>query len=826
MFRNYLVTAFRNIARHKLYSFINIAGLAVGLACVILVILFVRDELSYDKWIPGSEDLYRVEMSVAIPGRPVMMMAGVPYPMAAAMREEIPGVTGKTRFFDETMTLTAGDRQFSETVSVVDPEFFTLIRLPLLAGIPGQVFREPESVVLSQSAARKYFGDTDPIGKFISTGRGNCAAADATCRNAAVALKVTGVMRDLPYNTQLTGDVFIPNTSMADRASTDSKQDWLSSGGWSFISLAPGTDPQTVMSRMAPLLDRAVTPAFRKFGIPATGSKIIHVHLTPFAQVHLSSGQWQYNMTPAGSWMTVYGVAVIGLLILLVACFNFMNLATARAQLRAREVALRKCLGAKRRQLMIQFLGESVLTALLALALGLALVEILLPAFAAFLQHPIAFHYLAEWRLLFLIIGIAVAAGLVSGSYPALVLSAFRPAAVLRGNGSGRSGWGRLRAGLVVMQFAVSIGLGIAAAVVFSQISFARAIDLGFRHENIVVVGGGRLTPERREAFVQTLRANPGIADVGLSNMVPFAPDQSLALVQVPGRSGSLTLNDMAVSPGYARVYRIKLLAGRLLSDRRGDDRFNSMSPDGDSLNEGRNLIVNAAGARRLGFTPQEAVGKTIVLNHNHVKIVGVLADTKIDGAREAVKPTAYIYDPHSPLQLSISLKSGAIPQTLAFIDRTWRAFQPSVAIHRYFLDDNFGKLYQADQRQGTMFAAFVGIAIFIACLGLFGLAAFTAGRRTKEIGIRKVFGARTRNVVMLLLWQFSIPVLVANAIAWPLAWYYLHGWLQGFAYRIALSPLYFVAAGLIALAIAWATVFAHALRVARANPIHALRTE
>ena len=379
MFRNYLVIALRNIARHKLYSFINIAGLAVGLACTVLIILFVRDELSYDSWIPGGANLYRVEMSVAIPGRPIMQMAGVPYPMAAAMREEIPGITGETRFFNETMILTAADRQFSEKVSVVDPEFFTLIRLPLLAGNPGQVFRQPDSVVLSQSAARKYFGTTDVVGKIITT-TANCDATDTACLARTVALKVTGVMRDIPYNSQLTGDVFLPNTSIADRNSKRAKLSWHTENGSGYVTLTPGADSQTVIAKMAPILDRVITGELTASGKPLKGSQAYAVHLTPFADVHLNSEQWQFNNKPPGSWTTVYGVGVIGLLILFVACFNFMNLATARGLLRAREIALRKTHGANRGQLIVQFLGEAVLMALLSLVLALALVEVLQPA--------------------------------------------------------------------------------------------------------------------------------------------------------------------------------------------------------------------------------------------------------------------------------------------------------------------------------------------------------------------------------------------------------------------------------------------------------------
>jgi putative ABC transport system permease protein len=826
MFRNYLTVALRNIVRHKLYSFINIAGLAVGLACVIFIMLFVRDELSYDKWMPDSGNLYRLEGTVLIPGRPPLAMAVIQFPLPQAMKDQIPEVTGMTRVWPEGMTLTVDGRRFFEHVNVVDPGFFRVIKLPLISGDPSQVFRQPESIVLSETAARKYFGTADPMGKIMVTDAA-CPLGHTGCTDRTVSLKVTGIMRDIPHSSQLSGDVFIPNTSLADKYRQEDKREWLEENGWGYVTLAPGTDPRTVIAKTAPILDEAMTGEFRKFGINRTGSEANRIHLTPFTQVHLTSDRWMYNMTPPGSWTTLYGVGAIGLLVMLVACFNFMNLATARAMLRAREIALRKTLGAGRGQIIAQFLGESVLTALLALVFALAIVEILLPAFDGFLQRPIAFHYLADWPLLLSVVAVAVAAGLLSGSYPALVLSGFRPASVLRTNSSGQSGSGRLRAVLVVVQFAISIGLGICAVGVLSQINFARNIALGFRHDNVLIVhGGGRITADMRESFVQTLRGNPGVLDIAGSDFSPFDNGQSTVPVQTPGQSETIGLNQIRISPNFPRFYGIRLVAGRLLSDSRSQDRMNSaLILSGNPANEGHNLLINEAAAARLGLTPQQAVGRTILYNHNHVRVVGVLADAKFAGAREPVKPTSYVYDPAAPVELAVRLRADTIPQTLNFIDKSWRAFAPT-AIERHFLDDSFGKLYQADERQGEMFGVFVGIAIFIACLGLFGLAAFTAGRRTKEIGIRKVFGARSRDVVLLLLWQFSIPVLIANAVAWPVAWYYLHDWLQGFAYRITLSPLYFVSAGLLALVIAWVTIFAHALRVARANPVHALRTE
>jgi putative ABC transport system permease protein len=595
------------------------------------------------------------------------------------------------------------------------------------------------------------------------------------------------------------------------------------------VRLAPGTDPRTVVAKMAPLLNRALSSSLAQLGLHNLHGSMIYIpHLTRFTDVHLATQAWEFPMTLPGSWTTVYGLIAIGVLILLVACFNFMNLATARAMLRAREIALRKTLGARRGQLVLQFLGEAVLMALLALAIALALVEMLLPVFDAFLFRPIGFHYLGDWPVLLLILGITVAAGLVSGLYPALVLSAFRPSTVLRTNSSGQAGSGRLRAILVVFQFAVSISLGIAASVVFSQINFARNIDLGFHRDNVVIVSGaGRIFADGRSSFVQTLRANSGVLDVAMSNIAPFDTGQSLDNVRIPGQPDAVLINRIQISPEYTQFYGMHLLAGRELSTTRSQDEISSRNfASGDPANAGHNILINELAARRLGLTPQQAIGKSVLYNNYPVNIVGVFADAKFRGALEPVKATDYVYDPKASVAVSVRLRPDMIPQTLAFIDQSWHNFAPIAAINRYFLDDSFDMMYREDQRQGQVFGIFVGIAIFIACLGLFGLAAFTASRRTKEIGVRKVFGARTRDVVLLLLGQVSIPVLIANLIAWPLAGYYLHSWLQGFAYRITLSPLHFVAAAVVALLIAWATVLAHAVRVARAIPIGALRYE
>jgi putative ABC transport system permease protein len=826
---HYFVTALRNLARHRLYSFINIVGLSVGLACAIFIVLFLRDELSYDRWIPQSSNLYRIELTFHLTSRPPWPLATAPFPVLRAMQDEIPEVKATAHLLPEPMTVTVGNRQFFETIAVVDPNFFQVVRLPLVEGDPASVLAEPESVVLSQSVARKYFGDIDPLGKTVTViGSGIlCDRNDAACLTAAHPLTVTGVLRDLPANTQLSVDLVMPNSSQADQLPKGFReQEWTSTNGvYNYVALVPGADPEAVLAKLKPILDRNVNP---KEKLPENrGSGLEQFRLTQFWDVHLTSDNYG-GMKPPGSWTTVYGFAIIALLIMVVACFNFMNLATARATLRAREISLRKTVGATRPQLIVQFLGEAVLMALVSLVIALALVEVLLPLYDAFLNRPISFNYLADWPFLLAILVAAVVAGLLSGVYPALVLSSFQPAAVLKANTSTQTGSGLIRMALVVWQFSVSIGLGIAAIVVFSQIRFARNMDLGFDRDGIVILRGiTTLTPSASESLARALRTNPEIAEVALSNAVPFDLfNVSNVPVQTQGMSQSFTTHLVNISPEFPSLYGMRLLAGRLLSTAHGEDVFSSYPFAGPAADAGRNVLINGEAARRFGYTAEEAVGKTIDLGAGHVKIAGVLGDSMIDGVRESVLPAVYADYPGANTLLSIRIHGGRVPDTLSYIDRTWASFAPGSAIQRYFLSDTFDDLFKADEKQGVMFSLFVGIAILIACLGLFGVAAFTAERRTKEIGIRKVFGARTRDVVRLLLWQFSIPVLIANAIAWPIAYYYLHHWLESYTYRISLNPLYFLTAGISALVIAWATIFAHALHIARASPIFALRCE
>jgi len=828
MWRHTLTMAVRGFLRHKLYSFINIAGLSIGLAAAVLVALYVRDQLSYDTWVPGAGHLYRLELTFRFPGREPMRGATVPFVAVSAARAQLAGVVGATHIVPQQMTVIVGDRQFRETVSVVDPDFLQVVRLPLTRGDPARVLAQPDSVVLSASSAHKYFGNADPIGRTVTVNlqhNESCNPTDSACLGTRYALTVTGVLRDLPHNTQLVADLLVPNTSRADPMSAAEKASgWTGTNGdYGYLELAPGTDPATITAGLSRIIDRAVD--LGKYGIHLPASAVLQFRMTPFRDVHLSSDQYG-GMRPPGSRTTVYGLAMVALLIVLAACFNFTNLATARATLRLREIAIRKLGGAKHRQLVTQLLGEAIVTALVSLALALSLVEVLLPAYDRFLGVPIRFHYPADWRLLATLVLSAMAAGLVSGSYPAFVLSSIRPAYGLKPGAASPVGPGRLRSTLVIAQFGVSIGLGIAAAVMFRQISFVRGDDLGFHRDGIVVIKGlSKLTVPRRLSLAKALSVNPEVVAVALSNVVPFNMSSASNLpIHMQGRPESFTSHIVAMTPQFTTLYDMHLVAGRALSADHGEDLAAGLAV--------HNVLINAATARRFGLSAQQMLEKRISITVDGVHVmtvVGVVRDTMFDGIKDAIQPTVYYadtVDPDTTTFLSVRVRAGRLANALPFIDATWRSFAPGAQIDRYLLNDAYDRLFQSDQKEGAILGAFVVIAILIGCLGLFGLAVFTADRRTKEIGIRKVSGARTADIVMLMLWRISVPVVLANALAWPLAWYYLHQWLEGYTHRIALSPLYFLAAGAIALVVAWATVYGNTLRLARTRPVRALRYE
>lgn len=591
MFRHYLVATLRSLAHHRLYTLINVVGLSIALTAAILIVLYVRDELSYDKWIPHTQDLYRLEETSHIPGLPVTPIAMASFPLVTAIGEKSPQVKAVTHVVPEWITVSVGDREFREQATFVDANFFRVIQLPLVRGDPAQALAQPESVVISQRIARKYFGDADPMGKTLNVSKDPFGAGSAH-GPVVHPLTVTGVVRDLPHDTQLLAELVVTNTSRADRLSAqDKERSWRSTeGDYGYIELRPGANPAAVLTELKSILDASWNP--RAIGVDLSPSELQQYRLTPFLSVHLVSDKFG-GMAPGGSWTTVYGLSAIALLIVLIACFNFINLSTARATLRAREIALRKLVGAARGQLIAQLLLEAVLTALVSLAIALALVEVLLPLCDRFTDKTIAFSYLADWRLVAALIGGAIGVGLVSGSYPGIVLSAFRPAAILKPGARELGSSALVRSGLVVAQFTISITLGIATLVVFKQIDFVRNLELGFDHGGVVIVRGiSQLTPSAQKSFAATLSTDRQVRDVAYSNAVPLNL-WGVGPVSIRATGGTEVINAYPINaePAFFSLYGAQLIAGRLLSEDRGDDVSGPAAL--------HNMLINAAAARQ-----------------------------------------------------------------------------------------------------------------------------------------------------------------------------------------------------------------------------------
>lgn len=813
MLQHYPLMALRALLRHRLYTFINVAGMAVALACAILIMLFVRDQLSYDVWIPHTENLFRLEETLHMLGRPPLPLAKSPFDLLNEMRAQVPQVEAVTHVDIAKVTVNGNGVDFLDTATVVDPNFLSVIELPLIAGNPERALADSDSVVLSQSEARKYFGGANPVGRILRIdGLQNalCKRADPTCTATSRPFTVTAVLRDLPHDTQLSAGIVVPNTYQTP------PQAQVGGMAYGYVRLVPGANRDRVLAEVRVMLNRSFNP--RKFGIDQSASDLEQMHLIRFQDVHLTDGR-NGEMKPAGSRSAVYGLALIAVLIVAMASCNFMNLATAGAALRTREIVLRKISGASRLQMFMQFLAESVMAILGALVIAVALVEIVLPAYARFIGMPPHLHYLRDWRTGCSLLLAGIGIGALSGLYPAFVLSSLRPAAALQGKVFGTNS-ALVRSALVVGQFAVSIGLGVAMIVVFRQINFVRTLTLGFdRYDMVVVRGTGAITRSVMEEYARVIDNGPGIVGTALSTAVPFDPSTFVdELVDLPGRKDPITAKFVRVGPRFTTVYGLRILAGRPFSAAFGGDEVATAAD--------RKALVNEALAHRFGYSPREAVGKILTDGPKRLEVVGVVENAMFDGVRERAQPMVFLDDSAAATFLSIRVRHERVAQALLFIDTTWRSLAPGVAMDRYFLSGAFSSLLADDERQSDILVVFVVIAVLIAALGLFGLAVFTAERRTKEIGIRKVAGARTRDIVTLMLWRISVPVLTANVVAWPVASYYLRRWLESYAYRIVLSPGYFLAGGAAALIIAWTTVYANTLLLARTSPVHALRYE
>ena len=825
MFGNYLSAAFGNLIRNKLHAAINLFGLALGLATAILIGLYVRDELTFERFLPDYGRVYRFESVVnRTDGKP-FIYPGTPHAMAASLSESFPEIAELTRMTGGDYGLRHGDVEAVERIQSVDPSFFKVLGYKLIAGNPDTALASPESIVLSRAMALKYFGTIECLGMTLELDR-------------KTTVRVDGVLEDMPSNTNLHGVKFLlSGLVQASQLAKADKLPPLHPGDFStdtntYVKLKPGASIEAVDARL---------PGFMNGLYPDTSPnpQPRSAFLAPIASIHLH-GRELGDYSTASDLATVYAISATGILVLVVAGINFVNLVTARATRRALEVGVRKAAGATRRQLITQFMGESIAYSFAALLLAVALVELILPSFNGFLDRTIGFGYWADPLLLIGLPGLALVIGLLAGFYPAIVLSSFRPAAVLKG-AIAAQGSGTLRQVLVVLQYAISIALLIATGVIYRQTSFATDGSLHFDKDMVVAVslGGipGQVAENGRWEFdrptVERMRdrlaALPGVKAVADSWVIPDASsssDTTWHLMDQPGAQ-SMDAGQVYTDFGFFEVYGITPIAGRSFSRDHGEDSVTE-KPGTEGT-----AILNQSAVRLFGFASAEAaIGKELGMEIDDAgttqarRIVGVVADFPLTTIRTAIPPEVFMIAPAWSNYLNVKLSGEHVPEALAGIDRVWNEMVPTRPIQRQFIDDRIEHLYRDITRQGQVFAGFALVAVLIACLGLFGLAAFTAERRTKEIGIRKAMGASTQDILKLLIWEFAKPVLLANAIAWPVAYLAMSRWLDGFAYRISLDPLLFVVAALVALVIASGTTLYHALQVARSRPVLALRYE
>jgi putative ABC transport system permease protein len=707
------------------------------------------------------------------------------------------------------------------------------VQLPLAKGDPATALKEVGSVALSETTATKLFGAGNPIGQTLTL----------MIRGKAVDHRVTAVFRDLPKNSHMRWNMLVRYEPVSFNAEQpDFLTQWGWQSGWYYVALRPGTDVSAIHAQLPAWEKRNI--ADEDFGDRKYNAGDDQDYgLVNVRDVHLGEAQ-NGAAAPGNDRRTIVTFGIVAALILGMACVNFTNLATARASQRAREVALRKVLGADRRQLIVQFMGESILVAALAMLVALAMVEMLLPYFAAFLDADLRIAYWGEGGLIVPIVLLVLVVGAAGGLYPAFYLSRFQPAQVLKANKSSAeaAGSGRLRNILVVAQFAVSIGLIICTAVVYAQTVFAQTADPGYRREGLLQVDGiGRrqLIP-LGETLKQEIERVDGVVSVGRTAIGIATPNSMNTGVQVPGKSEPANIGNYSVDHDFFKTMDIQLLAGRAFEESRPlDDATLPFPEEPDAVRAqiargGVNVVVNELAARRMGFKdPKEAVGrrfKAALADEEYglvpINIIGVVRDSRFRSIREPIDPIMFRINTSGLGHMLVRYNSTNPERVRGDIERIWKRIATDAPFAADFSDDIVARLYKAEQARAKTFAGFALLAVVVACLGLFGLAAYTAERRTKEIGIRKVLGARSRDIVRLLAWQFSKPVIVANLIAWPVAWWVMRDWLNGFDSRISLGPTPFIVAGLLALVIAVGTIAGHAFKVARSNPIHALRYE
>ncbi|MGV3642030.1 MAG: ABC transporter permease [Adhaeribacter sp.] len=796
MFYNYLKIAVRTLLKHRFYTFINIAGLTLGISCCLLIFMFVRHELSYDQFHQQGERLYRVLRLARLNGAD----QGIPYtsgPYGRALAADFPGqVAAAVRVMPANALLSYQNRSFKEEQMILaDSNFFRVFSFPLVQGDPRTALSGTNSLVLSQTLAKKYFGKVNPLGRMITV--------DKTST-----YQVTGVMADVPANSHLRFDLV---ASIRTVEKEDWFKVWRNNALFTYVLLAPGTRLPDLEARFPAFMSKYMSKEFQEWG----GK--MGLRLQPLGDIYMQEGL-VFDSVAHGSKNNVYIFSAIAGFLLVIAGINFMNLASARSAGRAREVGVRKVLGAYRRHLVVQFLMESTLLAFLAVALSLGLVVLVLPYFNALAEKQlvIPFH---DPMLYALLLGVALVVGLLAGSYPAFFLSSFQPVKVLKGRLSSGAGHPVLRRALVVFQFSISIFLLIGTVVIYRQMHFLQHKNLGFSKEHVLKIrlDNGEIH-SRRLAFLRRVKQLPGVRQASVMSGEPggFHDQFGFDVAAKPGETWRF--NTVFTDYDYLPTLGIQLLAGRNLS--------RSYPSDSTSA-----ILLNQQAAAALGWTPHQALGQEIsdkgfgTPQTHRRKVVGVVKDYHFSSLKNPIHPLAILMRTDHRM-LVLRLAPGNPAPVLAAIRQVYAEMAPQYPFRYSFLDEDFDHLYKTEQKQAQIFTVFSGLAIFIACLGLFGLAAYTTEQRRKEIGIRKILGASASGLVALVSRDFIRLVLLANVLAWPLAYLAMQRWLENFSYRVDISWYVYLAAGLLALVIALLTISFQALKVALSNPVVSLREE
>ena len=804
MFKNYLKIALRNLVRFKVYSLINIFGLAIGIASCILILLFVRDELSYDKFNEKADQIYRVHSVGKLLGSD-LNMAVSPAPLGETMVSDFPEVIKSARLVpNDKMLIRYKDNVFNETRFYwADSSIFDVFTIPFIKGNPKTALNEPHTIVLTEKLAKKYFGKEDPIDKIMNMEDGT-------------AYTVRGVIKDCPANSHFHYDMF---ASLSSWGGAERSTFWVSNNFYTYIVLKKGASASGLQKKLPGFAAKYAGPQLQQLlGITFDEAKKRGYNygfiMQPLLSIHLHS-HLDYEIEANSDVSYVYIFSVVAAFILLIACINFMNLTTARSSTRSKEVGIRKVLGSNKAKLVKQFLAESILLTFFAVLIAVALVEIFLPAFSEFAGKNLHTDYFDNLIAVPALIITVLVVGLLAGSYPAFFLSSFQPVKTLKGkSGNAKSSW--LRSGLVVFQFAITIILFASTFIVYNQMQFVQNKKLGFNKEHVLVIQRAWALEDHSQAFKDELLKNTNIVSASNSNNLPgkmfsstvFKPEDAPQSQQYP-------LYNMSADYNFAKTLGLQLSAGRYFSR--------------ESTTDTSAVILNEEAVKLMGL--KDPVGKRLMMpirdyTNRILTIIGVLKDFHYESLHQPIRPLAILYNPKQTAYLPIRIRPENTSRTISFIEDEWKKFVPGKPFEYFFLDENFNNLYQSEQKTEQIFTVFSVLAILIASLGLFGLTIFTVERRIKEIGIRKVLGASIFTIVFLISKEFLKWVLIANIIAWPVAYYFMSNWLDNFAYHAAITVWVFVLSGIIALVIALITVSSQTIKAATANPVKSLRYE